>query len=115
MRTLFPLLLTFSLACGEKSEDTGTETTETTDTAEVSEPAAEDTEATPEELGQALYELKCMGCHGSDASGGSAPGIQNESDAKFYTAIQNGDGPMPAFPDLSDTDIANIIAYVRSL
>ena len=36
-------------------------------------------------------------------------------DEDFVNAIQNGKGYMPAFPDLSDTDIGNIIAYVRSL
>ena len=37
------------------------------------------------------------------------------SDEQFMDAIQNGKGYMPAFPDLSDTDIENIIAFVRSL
>ena len=56
-----------------------------------------------------------MGCHGADASGVSAPGIVDRPDEDFVNAIQNGKGYMPAFPDLSDIDIGNIIAYVRSL
>ena len=114
MRLVTTLILSTGLfACGEKSEDTGTQAEETV------EPSGEDTstavEATPEELGQALYEAKCMACHGADAAGGSGPNILNESDAKFSNVIKNGDGSMPAFPELSDEDISNIIAYVRSL
>ena len=109
-------LSTTLLACGDKSGDTAStepstepsteDTTDTTDTT---------TEATPEELGQALYDAKCAACHGADAKGASGPNITNQSDNKFFSAIQNGEGPMPAFPELSDTDIGNIIAYVRSL
>ncbi len=102
------------VACGDKTTDTsgGMDDEATDDTVE---PSVEDIDATPEELGKALYESNCLGCHGSDALGASGPGIQVESDESFYNAIQNGDGAMPAFPDLTDTDIANIILYVRTL
>jgi mono/diheme cytochrome c family protein len=45
----------------------------------------------------------------------SGPNIQEKSDEAFVEAIQNGKGYMSSFPDLNDTDIGNIIAYVRSL
>ena len=129
MRLFTSLLLGAAfLGCGEKTEDTGTETEDTTDTSTedpidetADEPVDDDpedtagNEDTPEELGKALYEANCMGCHGADATGVSAPGILDRPDEDFVNAIQNGKGYMPAFPDLSDTDIGNIIAYVRSL
>ena len=119
---LFPvLLITFAVACGDKSQDTGTladiETTEDTEDTEETEDTetTQDTELTPEEMGKELYEANCAGCHGADAQGVSAPPIFNEVDEAFFDAIKNGKGYMPAFPELSDTDIGNIIAYIRSL
>ena len=114
-------------ACGDKATDSAN-TNNTEDTSAVqdtaSEPATEaspatepttETNQTPEELGKELYDAKCAVCHGSDARGGSGPNIINASDTKFYRVIQNGDGPMPAFPELSDEEIDAIIAYIRSL
>ena len=112
------------LGCGDKLEDTGTEDPAATSTEPTDETADEpvdepedtaSTEDSPEELGKVLYEANCTGCHGEDATGVSAPGILDHSDEKFFNAVQNGKGYMPAFPDLSDTDIGNIIADVRSL
>ena len=127
MRLFTSLLLGAAfLGCGDKSEDTATEpSTEPAGEPSgepsgepASEPSGEDTSSTgdaPEELGKALYEANCTGCHGDDATGVSAPGLLDKSDEQFVEAVQNGKGYMPAFPDLSDTDIGNIIAYVRSL
>lgn len=127
MRLLTILLLSAGfIACGDKSEDTGTESTTEASTEPAgepsgepaSEPSGEDTSSTgdaPEELGKALYEANCAGCHGDDATGVSAPSLLEMSDEQFVEAVQNGKGYMPAFPDLSDTDIGNIIAFVRSL
>lgn len=126
MRLITTLLLgaTF-IACGEKTEDTSVEATE--ETAEPStepagepsgEPSSEDTETTgdaPEELGKGLYESKCMGCHGADATGVSAPSLLDKPDEAFFNAVQNGIGYMSPIPDVTEEDIGNIIAYVRSL
>ena len=115
--SLLPLLV--MCACGDKSTDTATNTdtatsTDDTATTAIVEPST-DPGQSPEELGKELYDAKCASCHGADGKGGSGPNILNASESKFYRVIQNGDGPMPAFPELSDTDIDNIIAYVQSL
>ena len=131
MRLLTILLLSASIvACGDKQEDTGTDSTAeaSTDTSagepsgepsgDSSEPSGEDTSSTgdsPEELGKGLYEANCASCHGDDATGVSAPSLLEMSDEQFIEAVQNGKDTCPSFPDLSDTDIDNIIAFVRSL
>ena len=131
MRLLTILLLSASIvACGDKTEDTGTDSTTEASIEPAgepsgepsgepaSEPSGEDTSSTgdtPEELGKGLYEANCASCHGDDATGVSAPSLLDKSDEQFIEAVQNGKGYMPAFPDLSDTDIGNIIAFVRSL
>ena len=68
-----------------------------------------------EENGESLYASRCSGCHGSFADGASAPSILYMEDVHFVEAIQEGIGNMPAFPDLSSEDIADIIAFVRTL
>ena len=65
--------------------------------------------------GETLYDGKCAACHGSSAEGASAPSILEQPDAHFVSAVQNGIGNMPAFPELSEQDIADIIAFVRTL
>ena len=131
MHRLLPLLLSFTLACGDKSEDTATtddtddtsdiadteDTSNTEDTSDTDDTDDTDTpnDVSPEELGKTLFEDNCMGCHGADATGMSGPNIQDKSDETFVAVVQNGKGYMPSFPDLTDTDIGNIIAYVRSL
>ena len=119
MRLFTSLLLSAAfLGCGDKTEDTAIDDTTEASTEPAGEPSGEDTSSTgdaPEELGKALYEANCAGCHGNDASGTSAPSLLEMSDEQFIEAVKNGKGYMPAFPDLSDTDIDNIIAFVRSL
>lgn len=70
--------------------------------------------------GQDLYTTNCETCHGADAKSGSAgENLVGEvgEQSEFISAIQNGkdNGAMPAFPELSDQDIADIIAYVETL
>lgn len=65
--------------------------------------------------GEVLYDANCAACHGASAEGASGPAIFNEEAENFVEAIQNGEGSMPAFPDLSDQDIADIIAFVGTL
>ncbi len=72
--------------------------------------------------GQALYRTYCMGCHAPEAKFGP---VQNNADfqAKYadnnalIAVIRNGRAPMPAFPShtLSDADLSDVIAYVRTL
>lgn len=65
------------------------------------------------ELAQ-LYADNCSGCHGADASGGSAPSILGEDDlAEVQAQIENGGGPMPAFSSkLQPGQIALLAQYV---
>jgi len=79
--------------------------------------------------GKAVYESKCMICHGRD--GASATGyakalglepaqlgsdrVQKKSDADIRKIILEGSGKMKPVKGLSDPDIANVIAYVRTL
>lgn len=79
--------------------------------------------------GKSIYESKCMICHGRD--GASATGyakalalepaqlgsdrVQKKSDADIRKVILEGSGKMKPVKGLSDLDIANVIAYVRTL
>lgn len=65
--------------------------------------------------GEVLYAADCAACHGVDAAGGSGPSLLGEDAEEFETAIPNGHGSMPAFPDYTAQDIADVIAYVHSL
>lgn len=78
--------------------------------------------------GRAVFANSCAACHGSELQGTVAgpplvhqiyePG--HHPDESFRRAISQGVGahhwdfgPMPPVPDLSDDDIASVIAYVR--
>lgn len=79
--------------------------------------------------GAAVYASKCASCHGGDL-GGTSQGPSHLSivyepshhpDGAFATAVRNGAqqhhwefGPMPPVGGMSDEDIADVIAFVRS-
>ena len=79
--------------------------------------------------GKDLYMKKCKTCHGADGAGN--PGvakllnvtfkplgsdeIQKKSDADFKKIITEGKDKMKPVKDLSDADMDNIIAFVRTL
>src|SRR5262244_2467240 len=73
----------------------------------------------------ALWGQHCASCHGKDGSGNTAMGKklgvkdytknQSFSDAEAMNAINNGQGKMKAFKQLSDADVKALVAYVRSL
>jgi cbb3-type cytochrome c oxidase subunit III len=78
--------------------------------------------------GLSLFVLNCVGCHGMDGRGGIAPEIGNPvfqqaaSDEFIVRTIRNGrmETAMPAFqrpdaPVLGDQDIADVLAYLRTL
>jgi len=78
--------------------------------------------------GLTLFLRNCAGCHGMDGRGGIAPEIGNPvfqraaSDEFIVHTIRNGRPatPMPAFqrpdaPALSDQDIADLLAHIRTL
>lgn len=89
-----------------------------------------DSESTaPGERGAELYEANCASCHGPDLRG-TERGPSHLSivyepahhpDDSFRSAIANGAGQhhwnfgnMPAVPGLSDADVDEIIAHIRS-
>jgi mono/diheme cytochrome c family protein len=80
--------------------------------------------------GEALFKANCAQCHGIEATGTeSGPPLVHQyyvpshhADAAFLLAVRNGVRPhhwnfgaMPAIRGLSDDDVANIVAHVRSL
>lgn len=78
--------------------------------------------------GRALFAQQCAGCHGSAGRDGIAPALalpafqKAASDSFLAATIADGrvDTPMPAFqppggPGLTDSEIAELIAHIRSL
>ena len=60
--------------------------------------------------GQFIHDNTCMGCHsGNTAMADNSPSM---SDSQLENVIQNGQGYMPAH-NLSDTDLRDLIAYLR--
>ena len=70
--------------------------------------------------GRDLYADRCAPCHADDAQGG-AMGVALagrhvlDRAPDFARAIRSGRGRMPEYPDTTDAEIADLIAYVRSL
>lgn len=80
--------------------------------------------------GEALFNQRCAACHGPNATGSPQgpplvhriyePG--HHSDLSFVLAVRRGVrahhwrfGNMPPVPGLSDTDVKEVIRYVRAL
>jgi mono/diheme cytochrome c family protein len=79
--------------------------------------------------GKAVYDKKCKVCHGADGQGnpgmakalkiefkalGSAD-VQKMSDADLKKTVMMGMGTMKPVSGLSEGDVDNVVAYVRSL
>ena len=84
------------------------------------------------DLGKKIFTAKCTTCHGRDGKGVASMAKlfkvdpekmnwtssvnQGKTDAELKTTITNGNGKMPSFKGkLSDGDMANVIAFIRSL
>ena len=75
------------------------------------------------ENGKTLYESAdpspCSSCHGPLGKGGSGPNIVNEVGSEteeFIDTILTGEDSMPGYDSsLEDQEIADIIAYLKSL
>lgn len=65
--------------------------------------------------GEELYTADCSGCHSADGTGGAGPNILGESDSAITTAIIEGKGSMPAFPDYTDQEVLDVISYIGTL
>jgi cytochrome c551 len=64
--------------------------------------------------GETVFSSTCAACHGADGTGGSGPDITGEANASdLADIIKNGEGDMPP-QDLTDTEIADVIAYMQA-
>ena len=67
--------------------------------------------------GAALFATSCAGCHGDKGQGGAVAGealeLQEQTDAQVATLISKGRGGMPGFAQLSDAEVAALIATMR--
>ena len=74
--------------------------------------------ATPVQRGAALYNSTCTFCHGPNKQGNPPlyPPLQNlkTTDTEMRDQIVNGKGIMPAFGHLEETQVNDLIAYLRS-
>ena len=81
------------------------------------------------QAGKAVYDSKCKTCHGADGKGipaiakvmkvtlpdMTAQGIQSKSDDALKKQITEGSGKMKPVKGLTDQQITDVIAFVRSL
>lgn len=80
--------------------------------------------------GKALYAAQCAMCHGSSGKGDGPAGKAlkpaprdfssgtfkyGSSDAQIAALIKKGKPPMPGFSNLSDQQLQDLVAYIRSL
>jgi len=79
--------------------------------------------------GKALFASKCAACHGANGEGKdsiakmmkvtmrplASKEVQAQSDADLKKGITEGQGKMKAVAGLSDQQVADVIAHVRTL
>lgn len=87
-------------------------------------------DAADADKGKAVYTANCMACHGTAADGKGPAAMALDPKPTDFTAAAFWDGkenaaikkviktgkpgtPMAPFPQLSDDDVANVIAYLR--
>ena len=67
--------------------------------------------------GELLYLENCADCHLEDGSGDRGPSlifhVPKHPDRYLVRLILDGKGDMPAFNELADQDIADVLAYLR--
>jgi quinoprotein glucose dehydrogenase len=74
----------------------------------------------PETKGLVVYLQNCQTCHMVNRKGQppAIPSLEGVIDRvggdRVRTVVHNGLAPMPAFPDLDDTDIDHLLAYLKS-
>ncbi len=74
--------------------------------------------------GKALYEKYCLSCHGADGKGKTAIGKamptmvdltkSTMTDQQFFDITKNGKPPMPAYNQLKDEEIWELVHYTRT-
>src|SRR5713226_559310 len=77
---------------------------------------------TAADTGRQVFVGRCASCHGSDGNGGElGPGIAarvpSRTDQELTTLFAQGlaAAGMPAFSSLRDTEVADLISYLRTL
>lgn len=79
--------------------------------------------------GKTVFDSKCKTCHGADGKGNAAiakamsvtlpdmtsPAVQSKTDDEIKKQITEGAGKMKPVKGLTDEQITNVIAFVRSL
>lgn len=101
-------------ACGGNDGNVNDEVPANDVNNEMNDEAANNEEAGGEydlAAGEEIYVGNCASCHGSDLSGGSAPGIQGLSYDEVMAAIENGPGTMPS-NIVTGEDAENVAAWV---
>jgi quinoprotein glucose dehydrogenase len=73
----------------------------------------------PEEQGRSIFAANCSVCHGANREG-KPPAIPSLvdvgsrlSDDHIQSVVQHGQGPMPAFSQLSAAEITSLLAYLK--
>ena len=69
--------------------------------------------------GQAVYTANCAGCHGANGEGGFGKAFTNNTfvtgdPAAVINVIQKGKGGMPAFPQLNETQLLDVVNFIRN-
>ena len=81
------------------------------------------------QAGKAAYDTKCKMCHGADGKGNPAiakamnatlpdmtsPAVQSKTDDVIRKQITEGGGKMKPVKTLTDQQLTDVIAFVRSL
>jgi quinoprotein glucose dehydrogenase len=74
--------------------------------------------SSPVENGAIIYRKNCTSCHGLERQGSppTYPALNDisKTDDQIAMVLKQGQGIMPAFPQLSNRDIKDLISYLRS-
>jgi mono/diheme cytochrome c family protein len=124
------LSISFALALGAAacgSDGTATDAGVTADsgtTADAGTTADSGNTAPDPVAGQAVFTAQgCPECHGANGKmtppGGdepfTAPAVQAQTDTQLQNVIKSGKGSMPAYPNLTAKQLADVVAYIRQL
>lgn len=70
--------------------------------------------------GKELFEIHCSNCHGASGSGKFLKGVPNNRNTdlgshQIVHKIKQGNGGMPAFPNMPTDEAKKIVSYLRSI
>lgn len=69
--------------------------------------------------GEALYQAKCLSCHGADARGGVGVNLQDRAllyrTADVAKTLREGRGNMPPQAGITNAEVAEIVAHLRTI